>query len=76
MWVRDQEGVGLVLLKGFCDRMRDARVAKRIVREMSGEEKEGVGEGMGGQVLGWYKEAGFAVRMEDGDGARLVMDCF
>jgi GNAT superfamily N-acetyltransferase len=83
LWVlpeEEEKGVSQVLLKGFVDRMRDGRVAKRIVKSM----QAGLGDNgeEGGKeremVLGWFRDAGFSVREGGGgqEGLRLVLDCF
>ncbi|KAA8905075.1 hypothetical protein FN846DRAFT_951305 [Sphaerosporella brunnea] len=66
LWVLPEQettGVAEVLLRGWCDRMRDGRVARKIVKE--GEEDARRRE--------WYRDAGFAVR---GEKEMLVMDCY
>ncbi|KAF8539336.1 hypothetical protein BDD12DRAFT_838796 [Trichophaea hybrida] len=81
MWVLPEEvekGVGQVLLKGWVDRMKDGRVAKRIVKSMKGGLGDGKGEGKEEEmVMGWLRDSGFAVRDGDGqEGFRMVLDCF
>lgn len=72
MWVlreAEDKGVGQVLLKAFCGRMKDARVARKLEKSMScvGDREN---------VLAWYKEAGFVVRDGGGGGVKLVADCY
>jgi hypothetical protein len=67
-WVLPEQettGVAEVLLRGWCDRMRDGRVARKIVRE--GEEDR--------RKRQWYLDAGFVVR-EIGEATQMVMDCY
>jgi hypothetical protein len=71
LWVLPEQettGVAEVLLRGWCDRMRDAQVARKIVKDEEEDEKK----------LQWYKDAGFAVKGVQQEGktlGRLVLDC-
>ena len=90
IWVlpeAEDRGVGQVLLKAFCERMKDARVARKLEKSLSSVAGEGMGERE--KVLAWFREAGFAVRDAacggssssaaegaEGGGLKLVADCY
>lgn len=68
IWVlpeAEDKGVGQVLLKAFCERMKGGLVARKLEKSMScvGDREE---------VLAWYKEAGFVIRDGSGRGVKLV----
>ncbi|KAI5820698.1 hypothetical protein BZA77DRAFT_301451 [Pyronema omphalodes] len=59
-------GVGNALVKGYTDRVRPAKVAKRIVKKIDDEEKA--------RAMKWYTDAGFAV--DPWETNRIMLDCF